>query len=153
MFGVAGERVRVYYAKDDFAAAAADDLIGGSPERIEAAGTWCAENADVVVAHSPTLMERWQRYNPVFVPNGVDPAAFAGVDDATPPADVSLPAPIATFIGHLSNRVDVALLEAIARRGFGLLLVGPRQPTFEIERIGSLLEQPNVAWVGERSYA
>jgi teichuronic acid biosynthesis glycosyltransferase TuaH len=150
LFDVWGERVKVYYAKDDFSAAA--DLVGGTGARGGSAEEWAAGNADLVVAHSPVLMERWRRYAPLYVPNGVDPEFFAATDVAPVPADIALPEPIVGFVGLLSNRIDLALLEAIAARGRSLLLVGPRQHTFEIERISRLLEQPNVAWVGPRPY-
>src|SRR5262249_36274532 len=77
LFGVANEQLRVYYAKDDFSSA--DDLIGGSADKMRADEEWAAANADLVVAHSPTLMERWQAYDPLFVPNGVDVETFAAV--------------------------------------------------------------------------
>jgi teichuronic acid biosynthesis glycosyltransferase TuaH len=150
LFDIADEQVRVYYAKDDFSAAV--DLIGGSADKIRASEEWCAENADLVVAHSPTLMERWSAYQPLFIPNGVNPDDFAVTDDVPEPTDIDLPRPIAGFIGHLSNRIDVALLEAIAARGRSLLLIGPRQATFAVERVERLFALPNVQWVGERSY-
>jgi teichuronic acid biosynthesis glycosyltransferase TuaH len=68
------------------------------------------------------------------------------------PSDVALPHPVVGFVGLLSNRIDLALLEGIAARGHSLLLVGPRQHTFELDRIGRLLERPNVAWTGLRPY-
>jgi teichuronic acid biosynthesis glycosyltransferase TuaH len=150
LFDVCGERVKVYYAKDDFSAAA--ELVGGTGARSGAVEEWAASHADLVVAHSPVLTERWQRYAPLFVPNGVEPEFFAAVDTAPLPNDVALPRPIVGFVGMLSNRIDLALLEAIAARGRSLLLVGPRQHTFEIERIAQLLERPNVAWAGPRRY-
>jgi teichuronic acid biosynthesis glycosyltransferase TuaH len=150
MFGVCDEQVRVYYAKDDFSAAV--DLIGGSADKIRASEEWCAAQADLVVAHSPVLMERWKDYEPLFVPNGVAPADFIATDRARAATDVRLARPVVGFVGHLSNRIDVALLEAIAARGRSLLLIGPRQPTFAVERVERLLALPNVQWVGERPY-
>ncbi|MCU1429534.1 MAG: glycosyl transferase, group 1 [Actinomycetia bacterium] len=150
LFGAAGERVRVYYAKDDFSAAA--DLSAGSADRSGASEEWAAQHADLVVAHSPVLMERWKSFEPVYVPNGVDPERFASVDDAEPAADVSLPRPIVGFVGLLSNRIDLDLLEAVAQRGHSLLLVGARQATFAVDRIARLLDLPNVQWVGPRPY-
>ena len=62
----------------------------------------------------------------VVIPNGCDDVLFAGTDAAPLPDDVRLPPPIAGFVGHLAERIDVALLEAVAERGHSLLLVGPR---------------------------
>jgi teichuronic acid biosynthesis glycosyltransferase TuaH len=150
LFGAAGEQLRVYYAKDDFSTA--NDLIGGSAEKMRADEEWAAATADLVVAHSPTLMERWHAYDPLFVPNGVDVEAFASVDTAPRPPDVDLPRPIVGFIGLLSNRIDFAMLEELAQRGYSLLLIGPRQSTFTPERIERLVARTNVEWIGERSY-
>ncbi|MCU1428493.1 MAG: hypothetical protein JWL83_2493 [Actinomycetia bacterium] len=150
MFGACGERIDVYYAKDDFSAAG--DLLGRYSGHIGAAEEWAASHADLVVAHSPTLMERWEVYTPLFIPNGVDPAAFEEVDAAPLPSDVTLPRPIVGFVGHMSNRVDLSILRAIAASGRSLLIVGPRQSTFSVERIADLLARPNVQWVGVKPY-
>jgi teichuronic acid biosynthesis glycosyltransferase TuaH len=150
LFGVVGERVRVYYAKDDFSAAST--LLGVSGARSAADETWAAENADLVVAHSPTLMQRWSDYAPLFVPNGVDAASYGNVDAAPLPTDIALPRPIVGFIGMLTHRIDYAILDAIATRGRSLLLVGPRQNSLSVETMGALLRRPNVTWTGGRRY-
>jgi glycosyltransferase involved in cell wall biosynthesis len=150
LFGLCGEAVDVYYAKDDFSAAT--DLIGGTEQHAGAAEEWCARHADLVVAHSPVLMERWKAYEPLFVPNGVRPDDFATTDTVTPAPDVELARPIVGFVGHLSNRIDLELLDAVAARGRSLLLVGPRQASFAVERIEALLARSNVQWVGEQPY-
>jgi teichuronic acid biosynthesis glycosyltransferase TuaH len=69
------------------------------------------------------------------------------------PGDVTLPPPIAGYIGHISDRMDLSLIEAVADSGMSLLLVGPRQGTFgEDERLSHLLARHNVQWVGSRSF-
>jgi teichuronic acid biosynthesis glycosyltransferase TuaH len=151
LFGLLGEAVGVYYAKDDFSAAT--DLIGGTVRHAGASEEWCAQHADLVVAHSPGLMQRWQAYEPLFVPNGVRPDDFAVTDTVAPAPDVHLERPVVGFVGHLSNRIDLDLLEAVAVRERSLLLVGPRQRSFAVERIEALLARPTVQWVGEQPYA
>jgi teichuronic acid biosynthesis glycosyltransferase TuaH len=101
------------------------------------------------------LVDKWAAMGcqPRFIPNGVDERLFADTDRAPLPDDVHLPRPIAGFIGHLSERIDVALLEAVADRGCSLLLVGPRQRTFDLRRIDTLLARPNVRWVGAKPFA
>jgi teichuronic acid biosynthesis glycosyltransferase TuaH len=150
VFGAVNESLSVFYAKDD--AGAAGDLVNRPGGFLASREQWMADHADVVIAHSPRLVERWRDYDPVFVPNGVDPEFFAGTDDAPLPDDVTLPRPIAGYIGHLSKRFDLAALEAVATRGHSLLLVGPRQATFDLESIRGLLDQPNVQWVGPKPY-
>jgi teichuronic acid biosynthesis glycosyltransferase TuaH len=150
MFDAVDADLRVYYAKDDFSAAA--DLLGGSAARASEREEQAAAKADIVVAHSPALMERWRAHEPVYVPNGVETDLFATSGTAPAPADITLSRPIVTFAGHLSKRVDIDLLYALAVRGHSLLLVGPRQPTFDPTTIDDLVARSNVEWLPGRAY-
>jgi teichuronic acid biosynthesis glycosyltransferase TuaH len=80
----------------------------------------------------------------------VDDTMFAAVDDAPWPDDVDLPAPVAGFVGHVSERIDLALLEAVADRGISLLLVGPR---IDFPALDHLLARPQVRAVGPKPFA
>jgi teichuronic acid biosynthesis glycosyltransferase TuaH len=150
MFDAVDADLRVYYAKDDFSAAA--DLLGGSAVRANEREEQAAAKADIVVAHSPALMERWRAYDPVYVPNGVEADLFATAGTVPVPDDLQLPRPVVTFAGHLSKRVDVDLLYAVAQRGCSLLLIGPAQPTFDLATIDELLAKSNVEWLPGRAY-
>jgi teichuronic acid biosynthesis glycosyltransferase TuaH len=152
-FGTCGERLKVLYGTDDFVAGAA--LMGVPSGRLRRTEARLLREADVVVACSPTLVDKWAAMGcqPRFIPNGVDERLFATTDQAPLPGDVDLPRPIAGFIGHLSERIDLALLEAVADRGCSLLLVGPCQRTFDLRRIDRLLARPNVRWVGAKPFA
>jgi len=152
LLGAAGERLSVFYGTDDFVAGA--DLMGVSETRLARREARNLERAHRIVAVSDTLAEKWRGrgFDVTLIPNGVDDALFAHVDELPFPADVVLPGPIAGFVGHLSNRIDLSLLEEISSRGVSLLLVGPRQRSFEMERIESLLDQPNVQWVGPKPF-
>lgn len=152
VFGVCGEQVRVLYGTDDFAA-------GGSLMNIS--DRWLARQeerrlreADEVVAISPTLADRWRGlgHDVTMVANGCDAEMYASSDEAPLPEDVTLPGPVAVFVGHLSERIDLTLLEAVADTGESVLLVGPRQQTFELGRVESLLARPNVQWVGPKPF-
>jgi glycosyltransferase involved in cell wall biosynthesis len=66
---------------------------------------------------------------------------------------VTLPSPVAGFIGHINARIDLRLLEAIAERGMSLLLVGPMGANSDKERWTALLARPNVQWVGPKPFA
>src|SRR6185312_12552042 len=68
------------------------------------------------------------------------------------PEDVRLPAPIAAFVGQINERLDIAILEAIAARGRSLLLVGPITRTYSPDRLAVLLSHPNVQWVGPKPF-
>jgi teichuronic acid biosynthesis glycosyltransferase TuaH len=150
--GACRERVSVYWAKDDFVGGAA--LFGESARLLDVRERRVAAAADLVVAANPLVAATWQRrgLNPVLIPFGTDTAAYERVDEAPPPADVSLPAPVAGFVGRLNSRTDLALLEAIAAGGQSLLLVGPKDPGFEPERLAALLARPNVRWVGPKPF-
>lgn len=151
-FGMFGERQSVFYATDDLVAAAR--LIGSSTRWLERCERRIEHSADTVVVVSDGLRERWaERHHDVaLIPNGCDVELFAGADDLDFPADVSLPPPIAGFVGHLSERIDVSVLEAVAATGRSLLLVGPRQITFDLGRVEGVLARPNVQWLGARPF-
>ena len=120
VFGVCGERRRVFYSTDDFVAGA--DLIKVSRQELLRHEARQLASVDTVIVCSPGLVERYRRLGaqPILVPNGCDDTLFAATDDAPPAGDVDLPAPVAGFVGHLTDRIDVALLDAVAAAG------GPR---------------------------
>lgn len=151
-FDACGERLKVLYATDDFVAGAA--LMGLSKRQLLRRQRRQARQANMVVAVSPLLVEKWRELGQrtALIPNGCDADMFASTDDVDLAPDVALPSPIAGFIGHLSDRIDIALLEAVAQRGCSLLLVGPRQGTFEIRRMEQLLARANVQWVGSKPF-
>ncbi|MBD3781894.1 MAG: glycosyltransferase [Micrococcales bacterium] len=152
VFGVCGEDSKVLYGTDDFAAGGALMNISDSWLRHQE-GKRLAE-ADAVVAISPTLADRWRGlgHEVTMIANGCDADLYADTDSAPWPDDVSLPGPIAVFVGHLSERIDLRMLEAVADTGESVLLVGPRQQTFELGRVESLLARPNVQWVGPKPF-
>jgi teichuronic acid biosynthesis glycosyltransferase TuaH len=152
VFGSCGEQVSVYWAKDDFVGGAA--LFGVSARLLDSAERQIAASADLVVATNPLLAQTWRDrgLDPVLIPYGADPAAYADVDRAPLPADVDLPGPVAGFVGHINQRIDLPLLEEIADRGRSLLLVGPRDRAFEPDRFDAMCAKPNVRWVGRKPF-
>lgn len=151
LVGAAGERTRVYWAQDDFVGGAA--LFGQSAQRLRRGELRLAAAADLVIAANPAVAERWSRagHRTVLVPYGCDAAHFATTDGAPLP-EIDLAPPIAGFVGHLADRIDLRLLEAVADRGVSLLLVGPRHPRFALARLDGLLARPNVRWVGGQPF-
>jgi teichuronic acid biosynthesis glycosyltransferase TuaH len=153
VFGVCGEAVRVYYAFDDFAAGAS--LQGVPPSRLARSEARAAREADVVVAASPVLRDAWSAAGArtILLPNGVDAGFLATAEGSAEPADIRVPPPIAGFVGHISDRIDLSLLHSVAERGISLLLVGPRQATFRSDaEFDRLLSAPNVQWAGPKPY-
>lgn len=152
IFGLVGEDLRIHWAKDDYVAGAR--LLGHPAARRRRGDRRMAAHSDLVIAASPVLEDKWRELGcrTLLLPPGCDAALLACADDAPPADDVTLPAPIAGFVGTLSQRIDVGLLEAVSDAGHSLLLVGPRQRTATGARIDRLLARPNVQWVGPRPY-
>jgi teichuronic acid biosynthesis glycosyltransferase TuaH len=152
VFGACREVLRVYWAQDDFVAAA--ELIGHHPGRLAEAEVRTADDADLVVAANPLVAGRWRRlgHESVLIPFGTDWRAYRSVEELPLPADVRLPRPIAGFVGHINDRIDLALLEAVAIRSQSLLLVGPMHTRLDHDRMAALLARPNVQWVGPKAF-
>ena len=151
-FGMCDERRRVFYGTDDYVAGA--ELMGLSR-------SWLLKREDAqlavatdVVAVSPELATRWSpRHAMVHViPNGCDTAIYREHLEPSTEAVVDLQPPIAGLVGHISDRLDLALLEAIADQGDSLLLVGPTTPALDHERFARLVARPSVRWVGAKPY-
>ena len=104
--------------------------------------------ADLVVAASPVIAESMRALgvDPILIPNGVDVDHFA----RTPAPGTG--EPVVAFVGHLSGRVDVRLLEAVARAGVRLRMIGPRQTTLPAGHFDALAG-PEVEWCGPVPYA
>jgi teichuronic acid biosynthesis glycosyltransferase TuaH len=117
---------------------------------VSARGDRAARRPGLLIAANPVVAATWRSrgLDPKLIPFGTDSDAYAGVENAPRPPEVSLPGPVAGFIGRINARVDLRLLEVIAARGRSLLLVGPKDPAFEPERFEALRRRPNVYWAG-----
>jgi teichuronic acid biosynthesis glycosyltransferase TuaH len=152
VFGSCGEQVRAYWVQDDYVGGAA--LLGLNAAVLDRRERQVAAGADLVVAASPVIADTWRSrgLDPLLVPNGADVDTYREVENAPRPADVSLPGPVAGFVGHINGRIDLRLLEDIADLGRSLLLVGPKDPAFEPGRFDALRLRPNVRWVGPKPF-
>jgi glycosyltransferase involved in cell wall biosynthesis len=148
VFGSCGEQVRIYWAKDDFVGGSA--LLGLNATVLDRRERRVAASADLLVASNPVVADTWRSrgLDARLVPFGTNADAYMGIEDVALPADVGLPAPVAGFIGRINDRTDLRLLETIADRGRSLLLVGPKDPSFEPKRFEALRRRRNVRWVG-----
>jgi teichuronic acid biosynthesis glycosyltransferase TuaH len=152
ILGGCGERVKVYWAQDDFVGGA--ELFGLNPEVLRTRESQTAAAADFIIAANPGVAKTWRDrgYQPILIPFGADVASYEGIDRLSPAADVDLPAPIAGFIGHINERINLELLEAVALRGRSMLLIGPRKAAYEPARWNALLKRNNVRWLGPKRY-
>lgn len=143
---------RVIYGTDDWVAGA--KLMGHHPRWIAADERRLMARADLVVAISSVLADRWSRMarRVITVPNGVDLTGYAdpGAGPAIPVPD--LPRPVVGLIGNLSERIEIGLLEALVAGGVSLLLVGPVDPRWQPRRWAALLANPRVAWLDRQPY-
>ena len=152
VLGRTGEAIGVYHATDDLAAGS--DLLGLEASSLAAAQVAALSAANLTVAVSPVLVDRWASTGAVvrYLPNGVDARSFdsdSAVEDAV---DIRLPSPIAGVVGTLSERLDMDLLRTVAEQ-MSVLLVGPE--SFRTDRSGfsHLISMPSVQWVGPRDFA
>ena len=153
VFGACGEPLRLLWGTDDFAAAG--ELMDLDTAWLERREVDQLAKAGIVVAISEHLAQKWRSKvhgDVVVIPNGCDADMYSAVDVAPLPTDVTLEQPIAGVVGSLSDRIDLDYLEAVADTGDSLLLIGPRQPSFEPERLDSLINRRNVQWVGPKPF-
>jgi teichuronic acid biosynthesis glycosyltransferase TuaH len=143
---------RVLYVTDDWIASA--DLVGLDREQLLRDQSRLSQTAQTIVTVSELLADQWRAlgHQPVLIPNGCDTELFGQTENAALPDDVDLVQPVAGFVGQLSTRIDLSLLEAIAARGRSLLLVGPRQSTLDAAQLERLLAYPNVCWTGPQPF-
>jgi hypothetical protein len=152
VLGRCGELRRIFWAQDDFVAMAG--LVGVSPAAMSRGAARLAGEADLIVASSPKVAEEMSRSGTptALIPFGCDTAVFGRTLDLGPAPDVKLEGPVAGFMGHIGERIDVSLLDAVAAEGISVLLVGPRHPRFDMAGLDRLLARPNVQWVGPRPF-
>ncbi|HXW43598.1 MAG TPA: glycosyltransferase [Streptosporangiaceae bacterium] len=136
----------VFYGTDDYVAGAG--LMGLSIRRQVRQERRVLGTADKVVGVSVALIDRWTRLGakPTLIPNGCWP-----VDASRKPAAVplpELPKPVVGLVGQLSERIDLAVLEAIADAGYSLLIVGPVDPRFDTDGFRALTARPGVHYTG-----
>lgn len=151
--GHLGERTRLYWAQDDFPGMAA--LVGGRPEAYERADARLAADCDLVVAANPVVAAqlRARGAEPSVIPFGCDSDHFASAAALAPTAQaVEGARPQAVFMGHLGDRIEVALLERLVADGINLLVVGPVHPRTNPAVFDALLSHPGTNWVGPQDF-
>jgi teichuronic acid biosynthesis glycosyltransferase TuaH len=151
LLGACKERMSVVYATDDFVAAAR--LFGVSEDVLVEQQKRQARRADLIVCVSDEIAASWAPFGveTMVMRNGCDMEVGAAADDAPLPPGVSLKPPVAGFLGNVSERIDVPLLEAVADRGMSLLIVGPARGNQRSRaQFDRLLAHECVTWTGEQ---
>jgi UDP-galactopyranose mutase len=133
-----------------------DELSGfaGAPLELPGLERRLLDRADLVLTggHSLYCSKRALHHNVHEFPSGVDVAHFASARDVAkePPDQAVIPRPRIGFFGVLDERLDRALLAAVARLapGWHFVLVGP------VTKItpADLPHAPNLHYLGPQSY-
>lgn len=152
VMGRCDERRKVYWAQDDFVGGAG--LVGLSPKRLRQGEERLLAEADIVVAANPSVRDTIEARGrkAVLIPYGCDYDHFASARRISAAPDVTLTRPMAGFMGHLGERIDADILEAVAGSGVPLLLIGPVHRRFAAERMEQVMAKPNVQWVGAKDF-
>ena len=152
LFGACGERFRVFYAKDDYVAGAR--LMRIAPRRLRRRDQRQPADADVVVTVSEVLADRYRAmgHDPLVIPNGCDVEHYADGESPPPLPGPELDHPVAGYVGSLTGRLDLPVLDALADAGTSILLVGGRSATADNERLDRLLARDRVRWEGARPF-
>jgi glycosyltransferase involved in cell wall biosynthesis len=152
IMGRCGEHLSAYWAQDDFVGSA--QLLGLDAARLARGERDLARRADVIVAANPVVAESMKAHgrSATLVPYGCDADHFATSRHVAPAPDVTLPRPVAGFMGHLGDRIDLAILQAVVDTGCSVLLVGPRHPRADPAAMSDLLSRPNVQWTGPKAF-
>lgn len=142
-------RARVYDCMDELSA-----FRGAPPELLDRERQLLAV-ADVVFTGGHALFEAKKHLHPNIhpFPSSVDTAHFGQARKNPPvPADqASIPTPRLGFFGVIDERMDISLLESVARErpDWQLVLIGPvvKVDPAELPRL------PNIHYLGPKSYA
>jgi UDP-galactopyranose mutase len=139
----------VYDAMDELA------NFRGAPKGLTAWEDALLARADLVFAGGPSLYEARRHRHPAVhcFPSGVEVEHFArAANGIARPEDLNArPKPIVGFFGVVDERIDLALLDAVAARrpDWTLAMIGP------VAKIAAadLPRRPNLVWLGKRDYA
>ncbi len=145
-------RLLVYHVVDEYSA-----YHGVGEEwrrKIEAAEQRLLARADLVIVVSENLLKAKRVHNPhtYLVANGVDFELYARAlaDENLPASLAAIPAPRLGYIGHISERLDLPALTALARQKpeWSLVFLGEVRFAGPADAWQKLVELPNVHHLG-----
>lgn len=151
VLGSYDESLVCYYCVDDMGTLS--KLI--NPRVMASYERHLVDRADLVFTTSKALQKRFiQRHSRVYLfPNGTDPDHYAralAAETVVPPIFADLPHPIVGFSGVSDFRLDLTLLEDMARQrpGWSFVFVGPVRTS-----VRALESLPNVRFVPNQPLA
>ena len=136
----------IYDCMDELSA-----FLDAPPELIECEKR-LLDRADAVMTGGPSLYEAKKDRHPLVrcFPSSVDFVHFANPDAANPPDQIPIPHPRIGYYGVIDERIDLALLDALAAAmpDTSIVMVGP------VVKIDphSLPRRPNLHYLGARRY-
>jgi glycosyltransferase involved in cell wall biosynthesis len=142
-------RAVVYDCMDELSA------FQGAPAALREHEAELMVRASLVLTGGRSLYEakRHQHHNIHALPSSVDVAHFARARGVTadPPDQAGIPHPRLGFFGVIDERLDIALVDAVAaaRPDWHLVMIGP---VVKIDA-GSLPRRPNIHYLGSKAYA
>jgi glycosyltransferase involved in cell wall biosynthesis len=147
--GRMGERLSVYYCIDDYGSLSDvnETIVRGMDDET-------TRRADVVFIASGTLLDEKLRLNPDthVSPHGVDVDHFGQAQDdrlAIPADTAGLPGPVVGFFGLIERRIDLELVDYLARErpGWTFVLIG--RVALPEQQIPC---RANIHYIGKRPY-
>lgn len=139
--GKLGERACIYYCGDDFSA-----LDGVDHEPVAEMEKKLVKKADLIIAASHKIAEKFPQEKTLILPHGVD---FERFSTPTERASDLGEGPVAGFYGSIAGWFDKELMLATAQQlpHWRFVLIGPAHTN-----IASLIAQPNIEWLGPRAH-
>lgn len=135
--------VIVYYCGDDFSS-----LEGVEHEPIMEMETELVDKADLILAASPVLLEKFPKTKSVLLQHGVDYSLFAEKAPIAPDFP-NHPGPIAGFYGSLAGWLNQSLIIDSARQlpEWRFIFIGNPQVD-----VSALAAEPNIDLIGSRAH-
>jgi len=139
--GKLGERACIYYCGDDFSA-----LDGVDHKPIAKMEKELVKKADLIIAASHKIAEKFPQEKTFVLPHGVDFERFS--TPATRANDLGN-GPVAGFYGSIAGWFDKQLMLTTAQQlpHWRFVLIGPAHTN-----IKELTDQPNIEWLGPRAH-
>jgi len=154
LFGHFGETLRVYHCIDEFRAG----TVGRKRAVIDALERETLTGADIVFTNSLLTHREKLPFNVQThrIPSGADVAHFARALDketVVPEAIAQIPPPVAGYVGNINDKLDIALLTAVAQRlpNWSFVFVGQAYP--QAVDLHPLQALPNVYFLGRQPFA